>query len=184
MTVNDADHRKRIPVKKGGRTRIISAALLFIVIVFVAACGKNNNSSGGAPTPDVNSASAGKEVLPPLDKEKIARGQAIYEKYCITCHGKNGVGENPSNPKALDEQGNYVAPPLDGSAHAWHHSDDDLADFIASGSPQNKRMKAWKDTLSANEIRDVIEYIKSLWGPQERKCQGPRHMEPGCFRGH
>lgn len=180
--MNDEQSRKRTP-SRFAVMRLISAALLLIVVFFITACSKSGDSSAATPASGVSS-SSGEEDLPPLDKEKIARGQAIYEKYCINCHGKNGVGENPSNPKALDEQGNYLAPPLDGSAHAWHHTDDDLAEFIANGSPQNKRMKAWKETLTTAEIRDVIEYIKSLWGPQERKCQGPRHMEPGCFRGH
>ncbi len=135
----------------------------------------------GAPSrgPEISEKS-----LPPLDQARVARGEKIYQAKCAGCHGRRGEGENPAAPLTPDEQGRYPAPPLDGSAHAWHHTDEELVDFIAQGSPRNPRMKAWKEELTREEIRDVVEYIKSLWGPKERACQGPRHMDPDCFRGH
>jgi len=154
-------------------------ALTVALLVAVALTGPGNTppntpSSPGSP----------EQSLPPLDEARVARGEKIYEAKCIGCHGPQGVGESPGHPQAVDEQGRYLAPPLDGSAHAWHHTDEELVEFIATGSPRNPRMKAWEGELSREEIRDVVEYIKSLWGPKERACQGPRHMDPDCFRGH
>ncbi len=110
-----------------------------------------------------------------LDPERVARGRAIFEANCAACHGTNGVGEDPANA-----EGGYPAPPLDTSGHAWHHTDRDLAAFISNGSPNTPRMRAWKTTLTQEQIGDVVQYIKSLWGPRERSCQGPRHMDPAC----
>ncbi len=112
-----------------------------------------------------------------LDPERVARGKAIYEANCAACHGRKGVGEDPANYEAA---GGYLAPPLDSSGHAWHHTDRDLMAFIANGSPNTPRMRAWKTTLTQEQIGDVVQYIKSLWGPRERNCQGPRHMDPTC----
>lgn len=111
------------------------------------------------------------------DPERVARGRAIFEANCAACHGANGVGEDPAN---LEAAGGYPAPPLDASGHAWHHTDRDLAAFISNGSPNTPRMRAWKTTLTQQQIGDVVQYIKSLWGPRERSCQGPRHMDPAC----
>lgn len=191
------------------RLAALSAGLAAVLLV-AGGCGQGTSSANGLTGTQINGQSRGEaaglpggssnaaaaadseaggqppsgQTVPPLDKERVARGQVIYNQYCVKCHGEKGVGENPSDPYATDPQGNYVAPPLDGSAHAWHHTDDDLVQFISDGSPRNPRMKAWKETLGQEEIRDVVEYIKSLWGPKELACQGPRHMDPGCFRGH
>ena len=68
-----------------------------------------------------------------LDPEKIKRGEAVYRKNCASCHGPNGEA-TPGwrNPGA---DGRYPPPPLDGSAHAWHHSTETLEEMIRKGSP-------------------------------------------------
>lgn len=112
-----------------------------------------------------------KPVPPPISK-----GEALYQKYCVSCHGEKGVGENPLNIYATDEYG-VIAPPLDESAHAWHHTDEALVEVILEGSSRNPRMKSWKDVLTEEDARDLVGYIKSLWSPRIKGCQGPRHME-------
>lgn len=156
----------------------IGGLVLLIVAIIVIGMGAASPDSGA------NSRDGSRRAAeaPPPDPEMVARGREIYTQYCLECHGENGVGENPADPSAVDDSGRYLAPPLDASAHAWHHTDEDLIQFISEGSPRNPRMKAWKDVLSRGQIRDVVEYIKSLWGPRERECQGPRHMDPGCFQ--
>ncbi len=167
-----------------GKAGMIPLALgvvvvLGAVLMLVTGCGKAAPAASERGTPP-----AAEQPPIRLDDARVARGKVIYEARCAGCHGRDGVGENPANPVAPDEQGRFPAPPLDGSAHAWHHTDEDLANFIADGSPRNPRMKAWKTDLTREQIRDVVEYIKSLWGPAELNCQGPRHMDPDCFRGH
>jgi mono/diheme cytochrome c family protein len=113
-----------------------------------------------------------------LSPELVAKGEALYKKNCVSCHGEKGVGENPANIYAMDAKGNYVAPPLNESAHAWHHTDEQLVETILDGSSRNPRMIAWKNQLSKNDARALVEYIKSLWSERIRKyCQGPKHMD-------
>ncbi len=108
-------------------------------------------------------------------KAAIARGEALYRDTCQACHGVRAVGERPDDMYARDEFG-FVAPPLDNSAHGWHHSDSDLVATILNGSPRNERMRGWKDEMTEAQARDIVAYIKSLWNFRSLACQGPRHM--------
>lgn len=107
--------------------------------------------------------------------EAVDRGRALYGANCQDCHGVRGVGERPDDIYAKDEFG-VVAPPLDDSAHAWHHSDFNLVQTILNGSPRNERMAAWKHSLSGKDAEDLVAYIKSLWNFRSLACQGARHM--------
>lgn len=105
------------------------------------------------------------------------RGRDLYAKICLSCHGIEGVGENYSQ-QALTDKSYIMAPALDASAHAWHHSDADLVKTIREGSPRTKRMAAWQDAgVSAEDAADLVAYIKSLWTQRELDCQGPKHMQ-------
>lgn len=105
------------------------------------------------------------------------RGLKLYMKICQSCHGKDGVGENYSVQSLTDK--NYIsAPAMDASAHAWHHSDDDLVKTILEGSTREPRMAAWKNIgVTEQDARDLVSYIKSLWTQRELDCQGPKHMD-------
>ena len=97
-----------------------------------------------------------------LDPEKIKRGEAVYRANCANCHGPNGEA-TPGwrNPGA---DGRYPPPPLDGSAHAWHHSTETLERMIRVGSPADiGGMPSWDGKLTNQQIDDVIVWIKSLW---------------------
>lgn len=97
-----------------------------------------------------------------LDPEKIKRGEVVYRKNCASCHGLNGEA-TPGwrNPGA---DGKFPPPPLDGSAHAWHHSTETLEEMIRKGSPGGAgAMPAWDGKLTNQEIDDVIVWIKSIW---------------------
>jgi mono/diheme cytochrome c family protein len=109
--------------------------------------------------------------------ERIEAGRKLFEENCQACHGVKGVGERPDDIYATDENDLFVAPPLDDSAHAWHHSDDQLIGSILGGSPRNERMVAFKELdVSREDAESLVAYIKSLWNFRSLACQGSRHM--------
>lgn len=109
------------------------------------------------------------------DPKAAKCGAEIYATYCQLCHGKRGEGE-PNVQSLLIRPGYFIAPALDDSQHAWHHTDESLIKFILKGSPRTSRMAAFKGTLNVNQAHDVVAYFKSLWGPRALECQGPKHM--------
>lgn len=68
-------------------------------------------------------------------------------------------------------------PPHGPQGHTWKHADAMLYRIISNGwrDPFNKTdrltMPAFKDTLSPEEIRSVVTYLKTLWTPKQRRFQ-------------
>ena len=101
-----------------------------------------------------------------LDPTQVVRGKTIYEKFCLECHGANGKGQ-PGDWRIRGADGRFPPPPLDSSAHAWHHPTTVLLEVIREGSPDGEgNMPAWKGKLSEQEMQDVVSYIKSLWSDE------------------
>jgi mono/diheme cytochrome c family protein len=97
------------------------------------------------------------------DAQQIARGQAVYMQHCMSCHGVEGKGL-PGDWRIRDADGRFPPPPLDDSAHAWHHPTADLLEMIRDRSPAGQgNMPAWNGKLSEQAMQDVVAYIKSLW---------------------
>jgi len=98
-------------------------------------------------------------------------GKLLYDKNCAVCHGPSGRGLRGWRYQAR------AAPPLDSSAHAWHHEDDQLLAMILDKPAPDSVMPAWRGVLSRKDALDVVAYIKSLWSPYIRaNCQGAKHM--------
>lgn len=122
----------------------------------------------GAPIPG-RSESPATTAADPLD------GRALYVTHCASCHGERGEGQPDWKTKKAD--GTYPAPPHDPSGHTWHHADGLLFRIVrdggqvAGGPGIRSAMPAWKDTLTDAQIRATLEYVKTLWGPAERKAQ-------------
>lgn len=101
-----------------------------------------------------------------LDPTQVARGKAVYDKFCLACHGADGKGQ-PGDWRIRGADGRFPPPPLDSSAHAWHHPTAVLLEVIREGSPGGQgNMPAWKDKLSEQQMQDVVTYIKSLWSDE------------------
>ncbi len=88
----------------------------------------------------------------------IARGANLYRENCVQCHRDNAQGTPDWHKK--DASGNYPPPPLNGTAHTWHHPKSLLLELIRDGS---KIMPAFGATLSDEEITDIIHWFQSLW---------------------
>jgi mono/diheme cytochrome c family protein len=102
------------------------------------------------------------------DPEVTARGEALFRQNCSSCHGAAGIGENPARPMGGDKpEGGFLAPALDGTGHAWHHSPATLFGIIRNGSPaRDSPMRGFAAMLSDEEISTVIAYFRSLWPPE------------------
>lgn len=103
------------------------------------------------------------------DPEVLAAGERIFHTHCAECHGPRAEGLVEDWRKTID--GKYPAPPLDGSAHAWHHSFSQLARVIRNGTADlGGSMPGWGDELSDEQIARTVHYLISLWPEDVRRA--------------
>lgn len=90
--------------------------------------------------------------------DQLKLGKQVFADNCAACHGNNAE----SIPNGTDSS--YSAPPLNGSAHAWHHSMSILIRTINEGGKElGGKMPGFKDKLSDAEKNAAIAYFQSYW---------------------
>ena len=96
---------------------------------------------------------------------ELSQGSELFAQNCSSCHGVEGVGQNPESPNGgMLDGGGYLAPALNGTGHAWHHPNSVLFKTIKHGSiASDSSMRAFSNRLSDKEIVMIIHYFKSLW---------------------
>jgi mono/diheme cytochrome c family protein len=95
-------------------------------------------------------------------QSQIDDGQKLFERDCTTCHGINAKGTVHWKRKLPD--GSYPPPPLNGIAHAWHHSMSALIRTIDNGGvPLGGKMPGFKGKFSDKEKFSLISYFQHFW---------------------
>ena len=95
----------------------------------------------------------------------VDHGEALFQQHCSVCHGANAEGT--ANWKQRDANGNYPPPPLDGNAHAWHHSIPQLVRYIKEGSIKiGGVMPPFGDKLSDQDVLTLIAFFQSKWSDE------------------
>lgn len=97
--------------------------------------------------------------LPSYPAAQVAAGQTIYDANCASCHGADGGGYAAEG---------VPAPALNGSMHAWHHPDAQIAGFIRYGIGQ---MPAVGADLTDEEVSALLAYVKQWWQPEQLAYQ-------------
>jgi mono/diheme cytochrome c family protein len=105
----------------------------------------------------------------------LSRGETIYAEACAACHGAGLEGEPDWRSPGPD--GRLPAPPHDETGHTWHHPDRVLLDITMRGTAAvvgggyESNMPGFADSYSEEELRDVLEWIKTQWPERERAHQ-------------
>ena len=86
----------------------------------------------------------------------------LYQRHCAVCHADDGSAT--PDWRTLDANGNYPPPPLDGTAHTWHHPLEVLVGTIAEGGAAfGGVMPAFGALTSHAERLAIVAYIQSWW---------------------
>jgi mono/diheme cytochrome c family protein len=111
-----------------------------------------------------------------FDQPVVDLGNQLFQQHCAACHGSEAEGTR--DWKKPDADGNYPPPPLDGSAHAWHHSIPQLARSIKQGGVQiGGVMPPFGDRLGNAEVLAVIAYFQSKWPDEVYQTWHQRFMQ-------
>ncbi len=86
----------------------------------------------------------------------VARGAALFAKYCALCHGASGAGDG----RAASVQ--KVAPAnLTVSTRTRSYEMQIVRDGGAA-MDRSSSMPAWRDVLTDADIADVVDYVQTL----------------------
>ncbi len=129
-------------------------------------------------------APSGTQEGPPVQPRttNVEEGAVLYAEFCASCHGTELEGQ--PNWRAPNEDGTLPAPPHDETGHTWHHGDALLFDYTKQGgeaaleargvSDFASGMPGFGDSLSDQQIWDILAYIKSTWPERIREMQAVR----------
>jgi len=88
-------------------------------------------------------------------------GKRVFTENCAICHGEKA--ESTPNWKKTLADGSYPAPPLNGSAHAWHHSLSVLIRTInQGGSKLGGKMPGFEGKLTEDEKMAAIAQVSAM----------------------
>ena len=93
-------------------------------------------------------------------------GAEVFANNCALCHGDDAQGTVADWRQRLDD-GSFPPPPLNGSAHAWHHPRSVLLQVIdTGGAPFGGNMPAFEDVLSEADKLAAIAYFQIYWSDE------------------
>jgi mono/diheme cytochrome c family protein len=98
--------------------------------------------------------------------QQVDAGAGIFSRHCASCHGDKAQGLHPNWKQRLPD-GSLPPPPLNGSAHAWHHPLSVLDEVISAGGvPLGGTMPAFAALLNERERRAAVAYFQSFWSEE------------------
>ncbi|MBL8449747.1 MAG: c-type cytochrome [Dechloromonas sp.] len=94
-----------------------------------------------------------KVMIIPRSEGDIENGGAVYQKLCVTCHAKTGLGRGKF-PMLVGQYTNYLKRQIDA--------------YVKGERPHDEEGKGGVlNTLKEKDIQDVLAYLTTLQGPSE-----------------
>lgn len=89
----------------------------------------------------------------------IVRGQTLFVRNCVTCHGPNGAGNGPEAAGLRIKPADLTMP------HLWEHTDGEMFWWLTHGidDPEGRglAMPGFGKTLSTDDRWVVIDYVRA-----------------------
>jgi mono/diheme cytochrome c family protein len=97
----------------------------------------------------------------------LTRAAKLYTVDCAGCHGDKMQGQ--PDWRHLNAQGRLPAPPLDGTGHAWRHSNAELLHIMRfsvrdqAGPDYKTDMPGFDGKLSDDDLDGLVAFIRTSW---------------------
>lgn len=124
-------------------------AFLLVMVVILSGCSQQKEPvTTIVPVP---SAWAGKSMPGGVDANT---GRQLFEIYCQSCHGTGGAGDGPG--------GASLVPPPSNLIELAPQVQDDFLFWRINTGVEGTSMPAWGNTLTEEEIWQLIAFIRTL----------------------
>lgn len=122
--------------------------LIMLLVLFLLVAFTNKSTQNPWPVPD-----AQKAKVNPV-KGEIAKGQALYNQHCKSCHGSKGKGDGPKASQLDTDSGDFT------KASFQSQTDGSLFYKVYQG---RKDMPSYKVKIpESNDIWAVVNYMRTL----------------------
>lgn len=118
-----------------------------------------------------------------LEGRDLGLGKELYAENCASCHGAKLEGQ--PNWRIRNADGTLPAPPHDVTGHTWHHDNALLFDYTKLGGARalaergvsdfKSGMPAFGESLSDEEIWNILGFIRSTWPKEAQDIQASRN---------
>ena len=140
------------PTTRGGRFRaagITAVAATAAAVITMVGCDRQDTVAGRWYT-----------------AAQARQGAAVYRDNCAVCHGDQAQGPAGDWRQRLAD-GSFPPPPLNGTAHTWHHPLPVLMRVISHGGvPLGGKMPGFAATLDEAEMLSVIAWLQGHWSDE------------------
>ncbi len=144
--------------------KIFISILGIVSLLTIASCSEQNQSDNKvtAVKTEEKPSLVATSVVRWYSAEQVARGEPLYQQYCAECHKADASGS--PDWKKTNAEGKLPPPPLNGSAHAWHHPLAMLTRIVKNGGiPMGGSMPSFKEKLTEQQINDILAWVQSHW---------------------
>ncbi|MCU7815854.1 MAG: cytochrome c [Candidatus Thiodiazotropha sp. (ex Lucinoma kastoroae)] len=155
--------------------------LMLISLVGLAGCENQQRATAGVNEPTASLKTLSIERW--YSQAQVERGDPLFQTNCASCHKPDASGT--PNWRDLDADGKLPPPPLNGTAHAWHHPLSILHRTVrVGGVPLGGTMPGFAETLNTEQINDILAWVQSHWSDEiyriwhERNAQANKPMQP------
>ena len=98
--------------------------------------------------------------------EQLVLGAEVFSANCASCHGDRAQGL-ADDWRQRGADGAFPPPPLNGTAHAWHHPKSVLLQQINQGGiPLGGKMPAFDALLTDAEKDAAIAWFQQFWSDE------------------
>ena len=147
----------------------VKTFLILFGIYSLASCSDQAPASQAGDTAALPTNASSEEASEQMDierwnsAEQVELGRTVFTQNCAVCHGAQAQGTVEDWREKLAD-GSFPPPPLNGSAHAWHHPQEILLRVIDyGGEAMGGKMPAFIDVLEPDEKLAAIAYFQSFW---------------------
>ena len=145
---------------------------LVLISATLVACGEsdtaatnlqsNSSTTAGSTTTGNGEAETGRWYT----GAQATAGAQVFASNCAVCHGDLAQGLTEDWRAKMDD-GSFPPPPLNGSAHAWHHPRSVLLQVVNNGGAAfGGKMPPFENLLNEEEKLQAIAFFQSLWSDE------------------
>ncbi|MDA0688527.1 MAG: cytochrome c [Proteobacteria bacterium] len=140
--------------------QVLSKTGLGLIVAVLFACSGDEGNGPGV----------GDGVDPQTQRwygpQQVEMGRQVFADNCALCHGNAAQGLHEDWRQRLAD-GSFPPPPLNGSAHAWHHPLSVLLQVINEGGvPLGGQMPGFAEQLDEEQKLAAIAFFQNFWSDE------------------